>query len=113
MANSLLVFLTCILLESFSNVISPVALSMTKTHSFVYGRCEPLNTVCGTPAPSKWGTVTVTSFDLATSTVAILLISTEAGLKSSESGECHAGNYRGKVNVTYSVVCGKLLIWDL
>lgn len=47
-----LVFFTWILLESFSRVISPVVLSIISTHSLLYGLWLPLNTVCGTPAPS-------------------------------------------------------------
>lgn len=51
--NSLRVFFTCMLLASFSIVTCPVTLSIINTHSFWYGLWEPLNTVCGVPAPSK------------------------------------------------------------
>lgn len=48
--------------------------------------CDPLYTVCAEPAPSKLGTVTVTSrFDELISTLAGLFISTLAGLKSSKN----------------------------
>lgn len=91
--DSLRVFLTLTLLDSRSSVNSPVFLSMMSTHSFVYFFWLPLNTVLGTPEPSKCGTVTCTWLLVPTSTVASLFRSTLAGLKSSgREGEGVNGN---------------------
>lgn len=91
--DSLRVFFTLTLLDSRSSVNSPVFLSIMSTHSFVYFFWLPLNTVLGTPEPSKCGTVTCTWLLVPTSTVASLLRSTLAGLKSSEmAGEGVNGN---------------------
>lgn len=81
-----LVFLSWILWDSLSSVISPVLWSIMSTHSFAYGFFGPLKTdVWAVPEPSEWGTVTFTSLFGNMSTVAILLVSTLAGLKSSKN----------------------------
>lgn len=86
MTDSLRVFFTLMLLVNRSSVHSPVFLSMISTHSLVYFFWLPLNSVLGTPDPSKWGTVTFTWLFVPTSTVASLFRSTLAGLKSSGRG---------------------------
>lgn len=79
-----LVFLSWMLCESLSNVISPVLWSMMRTHSLAHGFLGPRKTeVCAAPAPSQCGTVTFTSLFGSMSTVAIFVVSTLAGLKSS------------------------------
>lgn len=59
-SDSARVFFTLMLFVSLSMVKSPVFLSQISTHSFAYFFWLPLNTVFGTPDPSRCGTVTWT-----------------------------------------------------
>lgn len=79
---SALVFLTCMLLLSFSNINSPVSWLMMRTQSFWYDLLLPLNTVIGGVEPGMCGNVMVTSSPFPTCNSPSQDVSMDAGLKS-------------------------------
>lgn len=111
-----LVFLTCMLLLSFSSINPPVSWLMIRTQSFWYGRLLPLNTVIGGVEPfgnrlqhvenaemhirrerilKRWaltgmcGNVMVTSSPFPTCNSPSQDVSIDAGLKSSVKEKQH------------------------